>query len=256
MTEKLSKNIVLKALAAGKTFKFVESDKEVEAYYNQKIYAIKKDSAILKELVNEGKFPIVDGIYSLQKGNYHIIDIYQRDIEVKSQIKTQNIAYALYRKKDHGDFWNKIYRIRINPLTYYISKRLFSDDDNLYNLIGKTICVFSSEIDEKKGYLKVKWEGVEEIEIRIKEIEYENYLIDKMEEDAINEAMYEDYLIDQEIERIAEEESMYIDHLIDEEIEKAAMEEAAMIDDMCTSQEDICAEDYFCEDNFYEEEQF
>jgi len=227
----ISKNIVLKALAASKNFKFVESDKDVEAYFNQKVYAIKKDSAILKELVKEGKFPIDERLLPLKKGNYHIIDIYEREIEIKSQIKTQSIAYALYREKDSGDFQSRIYRIRINPLTYFISRRLFSDDKNLYNLVGKTICVFSSGKDEKEGYLKVTWEGVEEIEIQANETEYENYLIDE------------------EMLRIAEEEAMYLDYLIDEEIQNMAMDdEMAMLENMDTYQEDIVYGEDYCAD--------
>ena len=239
----LSKNIVLKALAAGKKIKLVESEKDVDSYYNQKVYAIKKDSAILKELVNEGKFPIHNKIYPLIKGHYHIINILKREIEIKSETKIQYIAYALYREKEYGDFRDKIYQIILNPLRYYISRRLFSDDINLDNIIGKTICVFSYEKDGEKGYLKVSWEGVEEIEIRQNEIEYENYLIDKWEEEAYNETEYENYLIDQEIQRIEEEEIMYIDHLMEEEMQNVALEEAeteaAMMEDIFVSEEDI-----------------
>lgn len=221
------KEIVLRALNAGKKFKFVESTKDVEDYSLQKIYAIKKDSPILKELVNEGKFPIDDRFLNLQKGHYHIIDIYQKETEFKGQTRIDNIAYALYREKENGDFWNKIYRIKINPLTNYISRRLFSEDDNLNNLIRKTICVFDFNLDKEARSYKVTWEGVEEIEIHLNEEEYQNYLIDKMNEEEYNEELeYENYLIDQEMLSIAEEESMYIDDLMEQEMLNIAMEEA------------------------------
>jgi len=216
----LSKETVLKALTAGKKFKFVESEKEVDAYYNKQVYAIKKDSAILRELVKEGKFPIDNRILNLQGGYYHIIDIYQKSGDIKSQTKIEDIAFALYKEKETGDFWNTVYQIRLKPLTNYISERLFSIDNNVYNLIGKTIRIFSFGLNEEAHSYKVSWEGMEEIEIRLNEIEYENYVIDKINEEKVrNEIEYENYEIDQEMQRIKEEQEMCEYYLMEQEIQ-------------------------------------
>lgn len=239
----ISKDIVLKALTAGKKFKFVESDKEVEAYYNQKIYAIKKDSIILKELILEKKFPVDNRILNLQKGYYYIVDIYQKEREFKSQTQKENIAYALFREKSSGDFFSQIYQVRLKPLTNYISERLFGADANIFDLIGKTICVFSFGLDKEKHSYKVSWEGVDEIEMYIEEVEIEK---DELQE----KVMYEDYLIDQEMQIAAEEEamleSMYVEQLIEEEMLQAALEEAEEVASMTeyieATEEDITFE--------------
>lgn len=238
--ELFSKEIVLKALAAGKKFKFVESSTEVEAYYKQKKYALKKNSEILKELINEKKFPVDNRILNLRAGYYHIIDIYQKKYEIKSQERTENIAFALYRKNNSGDFYSNIYQIRLKPLTNCISERLFGSDGNIFDLIGKTICVFNFSLDEKRHSYKVSWEGVEEIEMYIEEMEIEK-------EELTEKIMYEDYLIDQEMQMEAEEAAMYEAHLMEEEMIKIALEEAeeeaAMAEYICISEEDITFEE-------------
>ena len=212
--EKFTKEIVLKALAAGRKFKFVESEKEVDAYYNQKTYAIKKDSEILKELVKEldevpiktlieaEKFPIDNRLLSLREGYYHIIEVYQKEVELKTGTRIENIAFALYREKETGDFWNKIYQVKLQPLVNFISERIFSGDKNIQSIIGKTIRIFSFGLEENTRSYKVLWEGIEEIEIHIEEKEYESYLIEEAlqkyeEEKKMNEIDYENFLIDE-----------------------------------------------------------
>ena len=241
----LTKKTVLQVLAAGKPFKFVESEKEVDLYYNQKkYYAVKKDSEILKELVreldkepvktlvNDGKFPIDDRILNMQRGYYHIIDIYQIEREIKSQIKVEDMAYALYRKNETGDFWNKIYQIRLQPLINFVSTQFLGSDNSISDINGKTIYVSSFNYNEEAHSYKVSWEGVEEIEIHINKNEYESQYLEKIEEEELWEKMeYENQLIEEELSKAMSDENLVIEtteyenHLMDE-IEKELQDEA------------------------------
>lgn len=128
-----------------KEFEFVDSIKEVEEYYAQEKYGIAKDDIGLKELVQEGKFPIEKEICSLHKGYYYIIDIKPNTIEFKSQKSTVNIAYAVFRKDKSHTFGDKVFPINVNSLINGDARPIFTNDEftDYSQLIGKVIHVTS-----------------------------------------------------------------------------------------------------------------
>lgn len=152
-----TKNQISKVIRTGKHLNFVDNAEKVQEYYNNQMYAIEKDSPILKELLDEGILPVDSHLLTLQKGYYHIIDIKKKEPELKSQKRDIHIGYVLYRNSDSGDFWNKVYQVKLNPLINQVSEGLFNNDYTFSDLIGKTICVQKFELNEKSQSYHVNW---------------------------------------------------------------------------------------------------
>jgi len=221
-----SKEIILKVIAKGKLFKFVDSMQEVEEYCNKQIYAIEKNSLTLKELIKEGAFPVNNALYNPRKGYYYIINIYEAEYDIKGETRKEAIAQVLYRDKDSGDYWNKVYQIRLKPLFNFVSERLLNRDYNPYNLEDKTICIESFRLDTEKNSYKVVWYELGDLEKHVAEIEkqayeesvkMENAIDNAMEEltrieEAMEDAMWEKYLQDNPeiaMEYISDNEESY-----------------------------------------------
>lgn len=132
-------------------FEFVESEKEVDEYFKQKKYGIAKNSTELKEVINEGTFPVNNQISNLQKGYYYIIDIKLQTAEFKSQDKTINIAYALYKANKSDTYGNTVYQINVNSLLNGTANSLFENDSitKVSDLIGKLIHIVNISEESK-----------------------------------------------------------------------------------------------------------
>lgn len=217
-----TKEQILKIIKAGNKVKFVESFKDSQKYYDQKIYAIEADSVALQELINEGRFPVDERILRLQEGIYHIVGISSKEIEIKSSTRTENIAFALYKKESDIEFWNKVYQIRINPLFNFISEIGFNYKYELADLLGKSIYIQSINLVEDAKSYKVRW-GVcgdfiryDQETIDLVEL-HESYLYEMSDE-----GLFEKYLEKIEDEYYSEKEiEEYLDQIIEEqELEK------------------------------------
>ncbi len=156
-----SKEIVLKAIEANKPIRFVDTIEEVEDCCNKQTYAIQKDSPILRDLLKEKNFPVDARILNLRKGFYHIIEIYSKEIELKSEIRNVDIAYALYKETESGKYWNHVYQVKLKPLTNIISEKQFNSPYNIFALVGKTICVKEFNLDAEAHSYKVIWYDLE-----------------------------------------------------------------------------------------------
>ena len=162
MNERWSKELTLR-IVKEKEFRFVESEQEVQKFYEQRKYAIAKHSQNLKELILEGSYPVNNEISNLKKGYYYIIGIQKPKSEFKSQTKTSNIAYALYRENKANDYGNTVYQVNINTLVNQTSKSIFSNENiNDYStLAGTTIHVTTvQEGNEETKARQVSWTGV------------------------------------------------------------------------------------------------
>lgn len=132
-------------------FEFVESEKEVDEYFKQSKYGIAKNSTELNEVINEGTFPVNNQITNLQKGYYYIIDIKPQTAEFKSQDKTINIAYALYKANKSDTYGNIVYQINVNSLLNGTANSLFENDSitKVSDLIGKLIHIVNISEESK-----------------------------------------------------------------------------------------------------------
>lgn len=151
-----TKELITKALNAGKNIHFVENPKKEQEYYNNKKYALEKKSPIIKELMKEGKLPVDDRILKFMPGYYHILSIEQRSVEFKSETRKIEIGYVLYRKVLSEEYWNKIYQIKLSSLTNKGAEQLFSNF-TLYDLIDKTICVQHIKLNKETHSYAVNW---------------------------------------------------------------------------------------------------
>lgn len=187
-----TKGQVLRILIDKRTFEFVESLKEVEKYYSQKLFGIAKDSSELKELLNESKFPVNGQISNLQRGYYYFIDIKPKTSEFKSQNKTVNIAYALYKENKADTYGNTVFQINVNSLIDGTSNSLFDNESfkNISDLIGKLIHI--TQIKEGGEDTNSRHTAFTGISIPITPEEIAEYNTPLTEEDIVN-----DYLLAQ-----------------------------------------------------------
>lgn len=217
-----TKEQILKIIKAGNKVKFVESFKDSQKYYDQRIYAIEANSVALQELINEGRFPVDERILRLQEGIYHIVDIDSKEIDIKSNTRTEHIAYALYKKGSDLEFWNKVYQIRINPLFNFVSEIGFNYKYEPVDLLGRSIYIQSIDLIEDAKSYKVRWgicgdfirydqETMDSVEL------HESYLYETSDE-----GLFEKYLEKIEDEYYSEKEiEQYLDQIIEEqELEK------------------------------------
>lgn len=205
-----------------KPFEFVESEKESDAYYDLKKYGIAKNSIELKELINEGKFPVNNQILNLQKGYYYIIDIRRRTGEFKSQDKTVNIAYALYKANKTDTYGNTVYQINVSSLLNGTANPLFDNEniENTSDLIGKVIHITRiTEGGEKTNSRQATFTG---IDLLITPEEIAKYDVPPTEEDITTDYLLTQWEFDQEekyqyqsqydvFDFIEEDPSMYFD---------------------------------------------
>ena len=146
-----------------KEFRFVESEQEVQKFYDQQKYAIVKHSQNLKELILEEKFPLNKEFSYLKKGYYYIIALQKPKTEFKSQTKTASIAYALYRENKTNDYGNTVYQVNINTLINHTSQSIFSNENiNDYStLAGQTIQITNvKEGNDETITRNVAWTGI------------------------------------------------------------------------------------------------
>lgn len=184
-------------------FRFVESEKDVQNFFDQKKYAIVKHSQNLKELILEGKFPVNNEISNLQEGYYYIIAVQKPKSEFKSQTKTASIAYALYRENKANDYGSIVYQVNINTLVNHTSQSIFSNENiNDYSdLAGKTIYITRviDGSDETKTR-NVAWTAINILSTPEEMAEFD---VPSTEEDA----MIDDLLMQQEFKE--QDKAMY-----------------------------------------------
>ena len=258
-----TKDQIQKIIRADKKIKFVDSFHDVKEYYDQKIYAIEKDSVALKELINEGKFAIDNNLLPLKVGFYHIIDTYSKEVDIKSMTRTENIAYALHKRETDKDFWSKVYQIRINPLFNYVSETKYGYKYELKDLIGKSIYIKSIDVIEQAKSYKVIW-GVcgdfmrHDLEIADQIELYESYLYENREERLLElylEELEEQHNIEANIDQLIENynsEERQIENYLDDlaQVQKSEKELEEYLDDVV--EEDcynVDLEDYYEPDN-------
>ncbi|NDW11261.1 hypothetical protein [Dysgonomonas sp. 520] len=218
-----TKEIITKAIKANKSIKIVDTIDEVEKYCNQKMYAIEKNSPILKGLIQEGVFPIDQRFLKLQKGYYYIINIISQSIEIKSESKILNIGIVAYKDAENSEYWNKLYQVKLDPLFNFVSERKFTNAYNPHELIGRTICIESFNLNEEKKSYEVVWYDLQSQEkyiAKLEEIytEQMNAMEDAMEEKYMNSEVY--YLAQWESEQEEDylDEDNYQDDFIDFEV--------------------------------------
>lgn len=131
----------LAKIARLKEYEFVESEKEGDKYKEVRKYGIAKETPFLKDVINEGYFHVNNKISNLQRGYYYFIDIKPKTSEFKSQNKTVNIAYALYKENKADTYGNTVFQINVNSLIDGTSNPLFDNEsfNNISDLIGKLI---------------------------------------------------------------------------------------------------------------------
>lgn len=131
----------LSKIARLKEYEFVESEKEGDKYKEVRKYGIAKETPFLKDVINEGYFHVNNKISNLQRGYYYFIDIKPKTSEFKSQNKTVNIAYALYKENKADTYGNTVFQINVNSLIDGTSNPLFDNEsfNNISDLIGKLI---------------------------------------------------------------------------------------------------------------------
>jgi len=176
-------------------FRFVESEQEVQKFYDQQKYAIVKHSQNLKELILEGKFPLNKEFSNLKKGYYYIIALQKPQSEFKSQTKTASIAYALYRENKANDYGNIVYQVNINTLVNQISQSIFSNENiNDYSkLEGQTIYI--ANVKEANGENKTSQVGWTGINLVTTPEELEKYNVPSTEDDMLleNQLMQQEF---------------------------------------------------------------
>lgn len=208
----LTKTQYIKVLDTNRTLHIVETDEEVEAYYNKQEYAIKVSSPILKELFQMGKLPVDSRYLIPKKGTYFILDIQRKQIPFKGQPRMADIAYVLYKEKmslrnlsdlteeelqeifdgnhnkklEDNDFWFRVYQLKVWSLFNNNSKEEYGNTD-LHQLIGKQIIVHRISLDSDTHTYKVEW---------FNEDNWDNFY----RESAITEALMEEELQKQEAE--------------------------------------------------------
>lgn len=250
-----SKEVLLKAIKANKPIRFVETIEEVEDYCNQQIYAIQKDSPNLRDLLKENKFPVDSRILNLRKGYYHIIEIYSKEIELKSEIRNIDIAYALYKETESGKYWNYVYQVKLKPLTNIISVKQFNSPYNIFALVGKTICVKEFNLDSETHSYKVIWYDLESRDNLITSW-YEYYAeegqmldIHNYEEElaSMDDVFREEAEMDLWLEDAAREEAMA-------EADRIAKEQFELENELFNTQDEINQNDYIENENPDEED--
>lgn len=217
-----TKREILRIIADKRIFEFVESLKEVEEYFSQKKFGIAKNSIDLKELINEDKFPVNNQISNLQTGYYYIIDIKRRTGEFKSQNKTVNVAYALYKANKADTYGDTVFQINVSSLLNGTANPLFDNEniENTSDLIGKIIYITRiTEGGEKTNSRQVTFTGVD---ILMTPEDIEKYNVAPTEEDIITDCLVTQWEFEQEekhqyqsqyetFEFFEEDPSMYFD---------------------------------------------
>ncbi|GHV17751.1 hypothetical protein FACS1894169_13470 [Bacteroidia bacterium] len=178
-------------------FEFVESEKEVDEYYKLQKYGIAKDSTELKEVIKEGTFPVNNQISNLQKGYYYIIDIKPQIAEFKSQDKTINIAYALYKANKSDTYGNTVYQINVNSLLNGTANSLFENDSitKASDLIGKLIHIVNISEESKSRQATFT-----ETEILMTPEDLAKYDVAPTEEDIATDYLIAQWEFEQEIQ--------------------------------------------------------
>lgn len=148
-----TKEIITKAIKASKPIRFVDTIEEVANLVNQKIYGIEKDSPALKELIQEGIFPVDTRFLPFLQGFYYIIDIRKKEIEIKSEVKTEYIAYTIHRKTENEKYWKSVYQNIITPLVETIQ--------NPESLVGRMIYIENIIKNENTKINQIIWYDVE-----------------------------------------------------------------------------------------------
>lgn len=152
---------ILSILNAKQPLHFVESTLDIVEYDKKKMYAIEKDSPLIKELIHEGKLPVDNRILVPRPGYYHIIDIQLKDVEFKSETRQVEVGYALYKEEEEDkEYWNKIYQIKMKPLSNKVSEESYGKH-SLQDLINRTICISRVELDENTHTYRVSWHEME-----------------------------------------------------------------------------------------------
>ena len=178
----LTKSQYLKVLETNRTLHIVETDKDVETYYNRQEYAIKVSSPILKELFEMGKLPVDNKYVIPKKGTYFVLNIQRKQIPFKGQLRMADIAYVLYReemslknlsdltedeyqeifngnpdkKLKNNDFWFKVYQLKVWSLFNKNSIEEYGKTEP-QQLIGKQIIVHRINLDPETHTYKVEW---------------------------------------------------------------------------------------------------
>lgn len=209
-----TKEQIIMVIETGRPLHFVDSAKKVKEYYDKKMYALERDSPIIKELLQEGKLTVDKRILKLQEGYYHIIDVQLKDVEFKSETRQVEIAYALYKKIGDKEYRNKIYQIKVKPLTNNVSEQLFGNN-TLQQLINKTICISKFELDESSHSYKVNWFEMEDFNEAVKMAEIvdmikmqeweeqraaDEYLLQCLEGEIYDEPDFQDDFIEEQFE--------------------------------------------------------
>lgn len=178
----LTKAQYIKVLDTNCALHIVETDQEVEDYYNKQECAIKVSSPILKELFQMGKLPIENKYVTPKKGTYFILDIQKKQVLYLGKPRMADIAYVLYRgyrslrkyeevkgmdfrelykenllqKQADKEFHLPIQQLKIWSLFHKISDEDYGNS-TLQQLIGKQIIVHNRMLDPETQRYKVEW---------------------------------------------------------------------------------------------------
>lgn len=259
-----TKGQITKVIETDRPLHFVESAKEVKEYYDKEKYALEKDSPIIKELIQEGKLTVDKRILKLQEGYYHIIDIQLKDVEFKSETRQVEIGYVLYKESgEDKEYWNKIYQIKMKPLTNRVSRQSFGND-TIPELVNKIIYVWNFELDENAHSYKVNWHEAESYQKALNDANQAEYLMDKMDDegqaiecmiDQMNEEAEEKVKVNL---RQMESEDVQLEYLLEQQFEQQLAGEEHPLQQLDGYIEDDCNpypedfEDQFDESDFIE----
>lgn len=188
----------LAQIARLKEYEFVESEKDGDKYKELRKYGIAKETPYLKEVINEGYFHINNKISSLQRGYYYFIDIKPKTSEFKSQNKTVNVAYALYKENKTDTYGNTVYQINVNSLINGTSSQLFDNESfkSVSDLIGKLIHI--TQIKEGGGDTNSRHTTFTGVNILTTPEEIAEYNVAPTEEDIANEYLLAQWEFEQE----------------------------------------------------------